>query len=446
MSVERIRPLAAARKTLSGTLTPPPDKSITHRAVMFASLSTGKSIIRNPLLSGDCLSTVGCFKKLGVPIRVSKNQITIGSGERSPLFPIRAFKAPTGSLDCGNSGTTMRLISGILCAQPFNVKLVGDASLSKRPMRRVIEPLTRMGARIQAREERFAPLFIRGNPNLQPIAWKSPVASAQVKSSILLAGLFSSKTTTVSEPVRSRDHSERMLKSLGVKIRFNAGPALRGKNTVSLRGGTPLKALGRFTVPGDFSSAAFFIVAALITPGARITLSGVNLNPTRTGLLNVLKRMGAKITVKNLRQAGGEPMGDLDVRYSSLKAARVRPSEVPSMVDEIPVLSVAATQARGTTVIRGAEELRVKESDRLACMALELKKLGASVKELKDGLVIQGPVQLKGALVDSHHDHRTAMCMAVAALVARGTVSIKNFDCIRISYPGFLSDLKKVIC
>lgn len=437
-----VESLIAGRKKISGSCVPPPDKSITHRAVFFAALSPRSSRIKNPLLSGDCLSTIRCFQKLGVPIKIKKNEVRISAGAKNAAG-FRAFKKPDSDLDCGNSGTTMRLISGVLSAQPFRSRLIGDASLSKRPMKRVIEPLRKMGAMIDARGGNVAPLMIQGRTPLKAIAWRSPVASAQVKSSILLAGLFADGLTTVREPAKSRDHSERMLKSLGAKISFDEKKNF-GSNTVLIFGGAKLKGLN-ITVPGDFSSAAFFIAAALIVPGSELILRQVNLNPTRIGFLNVLKRMGAVVSVENLRRIANEPVGDIRVQYSLLKGVTVLESEVPSIIDEIPILAVVATQAKGETVISGAEELRVKESDRLAAIVSELKKMGARIKEKKDGLIIDGPSVLNGSRVRSFDDHRMAMSLAVAALVAKGRTVIKGFDCVRISFPGFLSQLKKLI-
>jgi 3-phosphoshikimate 1-carboxyvinyltransferase len=432
-----IASLVDSNKRIQGILTPPPDKSITHRALFLAALSPQSSIIRNPLLSGDCRSTLNCFKKLGVPIHVRSNQIRVRSGKKSLDFPYRQFKPAKSSLNCGNSGTTLRLLSGVLSAQPFVSRLIGDVSLSKRPMKRILDPLSAMGAKIQARKGHVAPLVIHGDPHLKAITWKSPVASAQVKSAILLAGLFAKGKTTVIEPHLSRDHTERMLPGLGVKLQ-------RSSHTVSVIGQGSLKGL-HGTIPGDFSSASFFIVAALVVPHSQLTLHKVNLNPTRSGLLKVLKRMGAKIEVRQLRNVCGEPLGTLHIQYSQLKGTTVGGKEIPSLIDEIPILCVAATQAKGWTEIRDAQELRVKETDRIRAVVSELKKLGANIQEKKAGCVIQGAHPLVGSPVVTYSDHRMAMSLAVAALVARGKTTIQGFDCVKISYPHFLSDLKKII-
>jgi 3-phosphoshikimate 1-carboxyvinyltransferase len=439
-----IKPLVSAGKKIGGVLIPPPDKSITHRAVFLAALSPKSSRIRNPLLSGDCLSTIRCFQELGVPVTVSPHQIIVHAGMQSQYFPYRVLKRPENFLYCGNSGTTMRLISGVLAAQPLKVVLKGDESLSKRPMKRVIEPLNKMGALIYAKHNNYPPLVVLGNLHLTPLMWKTQIASAQVKSAILLAGLFAKGKTTVIEPFRSRDHTERMLKGLGAQIRYQSGKNLNGQNKVSIQGYSPLKGLN-MTIPGDFSSAAFFIGAALMVPHSKLTIRNVNLNSTRAGLLRVLRRMGAKIQTKNVKEVYQEPLGDVQAEYSQLKGTTVLPGEIPTLIDEIPILAVIATQAKGTTTIRGAEELRVKETDRIAAIVNELKKMGADIQEKKDGCVIQGPTPLRGNSVQSYADHRMAMSLAVAGLIAKGKTTIQDFDCIKISYPNFLKDLKKIL-
>ena len=422
---------------VAGTYRPPADKSITHRSIFFAALSAKKSVIRNALLSGDCKSTIGCFRALGVPIQVQGRTVTVSSGNLNKNFPYRNFSAPKKKLDCGNSGTTMRLISGVLAAQAFSSVLTGDASLSKRPMRRVLDPLRKMGANIRAKDDNFAPLHIEPCANLHAIEWKSSVASAQVKSCVLLAGLFCDGKTVVQEPVLSRDHSERMLATLGVQLQ-------RKGTRVSLQGRQKLGAL-HLTVPADFSSAAFFIVAALMVPGSNLVLKEVNLNPTRSGMLKVLKRMGAKILIRNQRQNDGEPIADIVVRYSALKATNVSAQEIPAMIDEVPVIALLATQAQGVTTIRGAEELRVKESNRLEAMAKNLSKMGAKIRETKDGLRIEGKTILKGAVVQSYDDHRIAMALAVAAQIAEGKTTIQNAECTHISFPSFYQDLNNLL-
>ncbi len=440
-----IESLLLKKKKLSGEYRPPADKSITHRGIFLGALSEKSSRIKNPLGSGDCLSTFKTFSQLGVRIRKGKNEWMIEKGKRNAATKLREFKAPSAALDCGNSGTTMRLLSGLLSAQDFKARLIGDASLSKRPMKRVIEPLFRMGARIRSTVEGTAPLEITGNPGLRSIDWTSAVASAQVKSSILLAGLFAKGRTSVTEPEKSRDHTERMLESMGARIRYKKAGDLLKENSVSIEGGTVLDGLN-FTVPGDFSSAAFFIAAALLVPKSDLTILNVNLNPTRTGFLDVIRRMGAKVIVEKRRDENNEPIGNLRVRHSELKGVEVRPAEIPLLIDEIPILSVLATQASGRTEISGAGELRVKESDRLAAVAAELKKMSANIVEKKDGLIIEGPTPLSGAVVRSYHDHRMAMSLAVAGLITGKWITmIEDFDCIAISFPSFWDDLQGLI-
>lgn len=437
--------LYPTNKPLQGLYEPPADKSLTHRAVLFAALSNESSVIHRPLLAQDCLSTIRCLRALGVPIQVSSKQIRVKAAPIKTAV-LRVFSAPKKRLDCGNSGTTARLLSGILAAQPMSSELFGDASLSQRPMNRVMEPLRQMGAMLQAKKNSFLPMKIHGNAKLRSIRWKNPVASAQVKSALLLAGLFAEGKTQVQEPARSRDHTERLLKHMGAPVEFRRDGNLSSKNTVRIHAPRHLRGLD-FTVPGDFSSAAFFIVAALLVPGSHLKIKNVSLNPTRSGLFRVLKRMGAKIHIQHFHAHCGEPMGDLAVEYSAhLRATSVGGGEIPALIDEVPILAVLATQAKGTTVIRGAKELRVKESDRLRAMAESLKKMGAKVVELSDGLKISGPTPLVGAKVRSYHDHRIAMSFAVAALIANGATEIEDPDCVKISYPQFFRDLKRVCC
>lgn len=434
-------------KTIRGIYHPPPDKSITHRALFLAALARGTSVIRNPLATGDCLSTLKALQKLGVSIRKRPGVWTV-TGRKGGV-QTRPYK-PRGVIDCGNSGTTIRLLTGILSSRNISAILSGDSSLRKRPMRRVIEPLRKMGAKISARQDNFAPIRIENRtgrfetrPYLHGITWRMRVASAQVKSAILLAGLFTKGKTTVTEPSRSRDHTERMLKSMGAKIEFSRTGALNKPNRVSISGGGELKGI-HLTVPGDFSSAAFFISAALIVPGSHLFIKNVNLNFTRIGFLIVLKKMGARFRLRNITTQGGEPVGEIEVKYSRLKGVQVSKDEIPSMIDEIPILAIVASQAQGKTIVSGAEELRVKESDRLAAIVSELSKMGAQIKERKDGFIIQGPCVLRGASCDSFGDHRMAMSLAVAGLVSKGKISIKDFGCTRVSYPNFLNDLSKL--
>jgi 3-phosphoshikimate 1-carboxyvinyltransferase len=342
----------------------------------------------------------------------------------------------TETIYCGNSGTTMRLISGVLSGQKFETKLMGDHSLSSRPMDRVVKPLLEMGAEITARENRYAPLRIRGRRPLRAIEWKSPVASAQVKSCVLLAGLFAEGATSVEEPFKSRDHLERMMAAAGVKLDIQG-------NRVSIIGDQTLTAR-EWVVPSDISSAAFFLIAALIVPGSEILLRNVNVNPTRDGILEVLREMGAGVKLEDSRVVGGEPVADIVVKTSSLKAGHITEEISPRLIDEIPIIAVAATQAQGSTEIRGAAELRVKESDRLAHIARELGKMGAKIQELPDGLIIEGPTPLKGATVNSFNDHRLAMSFAVAGLIAEGETQILNADCVDISFPTFWEEFEKL--
>ncbi|HWR38053.1 MAG TPA: 3-phosphoshikimate 1-carboxyvinyltransferase [Patescibacteria group bacterium] len=419
-------------KALSGTISIPGDKSVSHRSIMLSGLANTSVTINNFLHAQDCLSTVACMKAMGVNVEIvagSQQLKVTGNG----LF---GLQEPTDILDAGNSGTTLRLLSGILAAQPFFSVMTGDASLRKRPMGRVITPLSQMGARIAGRESaRYAPLAIMPpNGSLQGIDYIMPVASAQIKSAIMLAALFANSPSRITEPYPSRDHSECMLESFGV-------PVARSGNTVIVNPVKELNAPTVLDVPGDISSAAFWLVAATIIPGSEITLTGVGINPTRTGILDVLAEMGADIAVKNQRWSGKEPIADITVRSSDLKGVTLDVEIIPRLIDEIPVLAVAALFARGKTVIRGAEELRVKETDRLAAVAAELGKLGAQLEETPDGLVIEGPQKLNFAQCHSHDDHRMAMAAAVAGLASQG-VEIIEPDCVAISYPDFYTVLE----
>lgn len=416
---------------LQGELTPPPDKSISHRAIMFASLAEGTSRIRNFLRAEDPLSTMKAFRSLGIDIREEGGDVVVrGKG-------LNGLREPADVLDCGNSGTTVRLIAGILSGNPFFSVLTGDASLKQRPMARVVAPLKEMGATITGRAGgRFLPLAVQGG-GLKGLQHTLPVASAQVKSCLLLAGLYAEGATTVIEPFPSRDHTERMLKAMGA-------PLERTALATSIRGGGRLGPID-MTVPADFSSAAFFIAAALLVTGSSVVLRGVGVNPTRDGFLTVLRAMGAAVELQNLREVSGEPVADLlCTTAASLKAVRVGKELMPSLIDEFPILCVLATQADGTTEIRGAEELRVKESDRIGAMAAELRKLGAELEEYPDGIALHGPTALRGAAVESYDDHRIAMSLAVAALVAEGTTTLRNASCVDISFPGFFEQLQSL--
>jgi len=416
---------------LVGVVAPPGDKSISHRTAMLAAVAAGVSRIENFQRGADCLATLRCLRLLGVPWRWED-----GTTLRVEGVGLRGLREPPQVLDCGNSGTTMRLLAGLLAPQPFLSVLTGDRSLRRRPMARVVEPLRRMGAEVWGRAEgSLAPLAIRGRP-LRGIEHRMPVASAQVKSALLLAGLYAEGETVVWEPAPCRDHTERLLAFMGAPVR-------RMEGGVAVSSASSLQPL-EVRVPGDFSAAAFFLVAALVHPEAEVRLEGVGINPTRTGLLDVVLEMGAQVRVENGRQWGPEPVADLVARSSSLRAVAVGGELLPRLIDEVPLLAVAACFARGETVIRGAQELRAKESDRLRATARELRRLGARVEELPDGLRIWGPTLLRGAVVDSHGDHRLAMALAVAALAARGETVIRNSRAVAVSYPNFWGDLESL--
>lgn len=414
---------------LKGTIKIPGDKSISHRAVMFGSLAKGDTEITGFLKGDDCMSTISCFKKLGIKIDVTDDKVIVhGKG-------LKGLSAPSKTLDVGNSGTTIRLISGILSAQNFDSVLNGDSSIQKRPMKRVINPLSQMGASIESTNDGFAPLTIHGR-KLKAIEYTMPVASAQVKSAILLASLFAEGTTVINEPVASRDHTEIMLNYFGADIKNNNGvitsspvEELYGKN---------------LEVPGDISSAAFFMVAGLIVPNSHIVIENVGINPTRTGIIDALKAMGGYVKVINERKSGGELVGDIEVKTSHLKATTLEGSIIPRMIDEIPVFAVAALCAEGTTYVKDASELKVKESNRIAAMSAELGKMGVKITETDDGMIIEGNQKLKGNTVYSHLDHRVAMSCAIAALIAEGSTTITDADCVGISFPDFYDLLEKL--
>jgi len=410
-------------RPLQGTLAIPGDKSVSHRAVMFAALADGVSRIDGFLEGEDTRSTAAIFSRLGVRIETpsASQRIVHGVG-------VDGLRAPDGDLDCGNAGTGMRLLAGLLAAQPFDSVLVGDESLSRRPMRRVTGPLAQMGARIDTEADGTPPLRIHGGQVLKGIDFVSPVASAQVKSAVLLAGLYAQGDTSVTEPHPTRDYTERMLSAFGVEIEFSPGKA-------RLRGGQRLRATD-IAVPADFSSAAFYIVAASIIPGSEVVLRAVGLNPRRTGLLTALRLMGADIREENPGEHGGEPVADLRVRYAPLRGAVIPEDVVPDMIDEFPALFVAAAAAQGQTVVSGAAELRVKESDRLGAMAHGLRTLGVTVDETPDGATIQGGA-IGGGRIDSHGDHRIAMAFAIAGQLADGEVVIDDIANVATSFPGF---------
>ncbi|QHG86788.1 3-phosphoshikimate 1-carboxyvinyltransferase [Xanthomonas sp. NCPPB 1638] len=415
--------IAQQGSALRGTLAIPGDKSVSHRAVMFAALADGVSQIDGFLEGEDTRSTAAIFAKLGVRIQTpsASRRIVHGVG-------VDGLQPPFEALDCGNAGTGMRLLAGLLAAQRFDSVLVGDESLSKRPMRRVTGPLAQMGAKIQTRDDGTPPLQVQGGQALHGIDFVSPVASAQVKSAVLLAGLYAQGETSVSEPHPTRDYTERMLSAFGVEIDFSPGKA-------RLRGGQRLRATD-IAVPADFSSAAFFIVAASIVPGSEVVLRAVGLNPRRTGLLAALRLMGGDISEQHHAEHGGEPVADLRVRYAPLHGAQIPEALVPDMIDEFPALFVAAAAASGQTVVSGAAELRVKESDRLAAMATGLRKLGIQVDETPDGATIHGGA-IGSGVIDSHGDHRIAMAFAIAGQLSTGKVQINDVANVATSFPDF---------
>jgi len=412
---------------LKGALTPPGDKSLSHRAVMFAALSEGKTEITGFLSGEDTLNTAKAVRMLGITVEENgPGSLTVhGKG-------LDGLSEPTGVLDLGNSGTGMRLLAGLLAGQDFHSVLTGDQYLVKRPMGRIVEPLRKMGAVIDGRAGgKLAPLSVRGaGRNARPIDHVSTVASAQVKSAILLCGLYAGGVTSVSEPNKSRDHTERMLRFFGVQVREEG---LR----VSVVGRQALRAPGRLEIPSDISSAAFFLVAASIVPGSEVLVRNVGVNPTRTGIIDILTAMGADIALENLREQAGEPVADIRARYRKLWAATIGGDLIPRAIDEIPAIAVAAAYAEGTTVIKDAAELRVKESDRIAAITAELRKMGASVRELPDGMEITGRERLNGAVCESHGDHRIAMSMAIAGLAASGEMTVKDTVWIETSFPDF---------
>jgi 3-phosphoshikimate 1-carboxyvinyltransferase len=420
----------APSRGLKGEIVVPGDKSISHRALMFASLAEGTSQVRGLLRGEDCLSTLAAFQQMGVRVEERGAELLIeGRG-------LRGLREPADVIDCGNSGTTMRLMCGILAAQPFFSVLSGDKYLRRRPMARVIDPLVGMGARIIGRENGTkAPLAIQGGM-LRAGEYSSPVASAQVKSAILLAGMQVEGETRVFEPHLSRDHSERMLRYFGVDVQSFAGGA-------SVCGPANLQAR-EVDVPGDISSAAFFLVAALITPGSELLLKNVGVNPTRSGIIDILQQMGGSIELLNQRELSGEPVADLLVRYSALRGIEIGGELVPRAIDEFPVVSVAAVFAEGETLIRDAKELRVKETDRIAAVCDTLGKLGARIEPLEDGMRIVGTGCLQGGRVDSFGDHRIAMSMAVAAQAADAEVAIADTGCTATSFPNFWDLLARI--
>lgn len=411
---------------LTGEITVPGDKSISHRAVIFGALAQGQSHVTGWLAAGDTEATLRCIQALGVQIdRHDENTLTIhGTGR---------LQAPDAPLDFVNTGTGARLMAGVLAGQGFAVTMDGSYQLRRRPMKRITEPLRLMGATIEAEEGDRLPLHFQPSV-LQGVRYELPVASAQVKSAILLAGLFAEGQTQVIEPGPGRDHTERMLQAMGAALTVEG-------NTATITQGGPLQAMD-FRVPGDFSSAAFPMVAACIVPDSDITIRGVNLNSTRTGLLDALLAMGAEITVTETGLEAGEPAGDLRIRYGALQGVELGGEIVVRMIDEFPVFMVAALAANGRTVVRDAQELRVKETDRLAVMTAELRKLGADITETEDGFIIDGPQVLQSAVVDGHDDHRVAMSMTIAALALNGQTEVQDAECAGDSFPGFLETMQ----
>ena len=417
--------------SLKGEVTIPGDKSISHRAVMFGSLAEGTTEVTNFLQGADCLSTISCFRKLGIQIENTADRILIhGKG-------LHGLSESSETLDTGNSGTTTRLISGILAGQSFTTFLNGDASIQTRPMKRIMTPLSMMGADITSLNgNNCAPLRICGG-HLHGITYQSPVASAQVKSCVLLAGLYADAPTSVTEPVLSRNHTELMLTGFGAKVTSSG-------TTANIEPEPDLKGM-KIEVPGDISSAAYFIAAGLIIPNSEILVKNVGINPTRDGILRVAKEMGGDITILNEKISGGEPTCDLLVRSSSLKGVTVGGEIIPTLIDEIPMIAVMACFAEGTTIIKDAQELKVKESNRIDTVVTNLKAMGAHIEATDDGMIIEGGYPLHGAVIDSHLDHRIAMSFAIGALGADGETTIQGADCVKISYPEFYETLEILI-
>jgi len=414
---------------LHGHIRVPGDKSISHRALLLGALADGASRVSGFLPSGDCLATLACIRALGVHVETHDATTLMVHGRG-----LRGLQAPAAPLNCVRSGTTMRLLAGILAGQSFECALTGEPQLLRRPMRRITDPLRRMGAAIEATDG-HAPLTIRGR-QLRGYDHALPVASAQVKSALLLAGLYADGPTIVRQPGPARDHTERMLAAMGAAIQ---APGL----DVTLAPSSSLSPL-ELPIPGDISSASFPLVAAVLVSGSAVAVEGVGVNPTRTGLLEVLRAMGAEIALEGEREQGGEPVADVTVRASSLVGVEIGGDTVVRMIDEFPVLAIAATQARGTTLVRDAAELRVKETDRIATAAAELRALGARIEPLPDGFVVEGPTPLHGGVVESHGDHRLAMALAVAGLIAQGEVTIENAECVADSFPGFVGLMRSL--
>ena len=422
--------LQYGKPSLQGTLMIPGDKSVSHRSIMFGAIATGKTTVDGFLLGEDCLSTIDCFRKLGVKIDVEGTNVSIDSPG------IEGWQEPTEVLNTGNSGTTTRLMLGILAGSNVHSVMTGDASIGKRPMRRVIDPLRQMGAHITGRADgQYTPLAIQGTA-LQAIDYHMPVASAQVKSAVLLAGLRAEGTTIVREIEVSRDHTERMLRQFGAKVDEVDG-------VISLKGGQSLTGT-HVSVPGDISSAAFFLVAGAICEDSKITLENVGINPTRDGIIEVLHNMGASISVMPNEDSQSELTATITIETSALKGTTIGGDIIPRLIDEIPILALLATQANGKTIIKDAEELKVKETDRITAVVDELKKLGASIEATEDGMIIEGPTPIRGARLKTYGDHRIGMMGAVAALITDGSVTLDDAECIAVSYPSFFEHIEEV--
>lgn len=419
-------------KKLTGQLSVPGDKSISHRSIMLGALAKGTTEVTGFLQGADCLSSISCFQKMGIAIENNPidNIVRItGKG-------LRGLNQPTGILDVGNSGTTTRLMSGILAAQPFTSTVDGDSSIRKRPMGRIMAPLSMMGAHFEClRTKNCAPFKISGG-HLQGIHYESPVASAQVKSAVLLAGLYAEGTTSVTEPSLSRNHTELMFESFGVDIQ-------REGTTATVCPAKELHAQ-KINVPGDISSAAYFIAAGLITPNSEITIQNVGINPTRDGILTVCKKMGGNISLSNIRDNIGEPVADITVKTSALHGCTIEGDIIPKLIDEIPIIAIMAAFAKGTTIIKDAQELKVKESNRIDVMVRNLSAMGVDIEATPDGMIIYGGKTLHGAIIDSKSDHRIAMSFTIAGGLADGNTEIIDAECVNISYPSFYEDLKKL--
>ena len=415
------------KNKLSGEVVIPSDKSISHRAIMFSSLAKGKTLVKNFSKGADCHSTLKVFSSLGIEHKFLDEQTL-------EIVSDGILKAPSSDLDCGNSGTTMRLMSGILASRNFDSVLMGDESLSKRPMKRVIEPLSLMGAEISSNDNK-APLKIHGK-NLQAIDYNSKLSSAQVKSCILLAGINTKGVTRYTEPFLSRNHTELMLEYLGADIKVNGTTTSITKSELEAK---------NIEIAGDISSASFFIVAGLITPNSDIIIKNVGLNPTRTGILEVVEKMGGDVEILDKRLLGKEEVGDLRIKTSALKATTIEGDVIPKLIDEIPVIAVLATQAEGTTIIKDAQDLRNKESDRITATVRELKKIGADIEETPDGFIINGKKSLKGdAEIETYHDHRLAMSLYVTGLICEKSIKINEFQWVNISFPEFETLMNKL--